>query len=166
MLACSRRSNRWESARDVTTIRTPGTGYGTDAKGSDLKSDFLSCIEITEIIVTLKLHQTDRIFIFWRLLWSLTFPYVTQKVRYIFLFFKGFLSSVNTQTVIRQLLVFGVTPFKMGEDKTWTRGAWTPTLDQVHAPLSWTGSMDHGPPVIDRVHGQFFLIMRNEQNQK
>ena len=64
MLACSRRSNRWESARDVTTIRTPGTGYGTDAKGSDLKSDFLSCIEITEIIVTLKLHQTDRIFIF------------------------------------------------------------------------------------------------------
>ena len=154
MLACSRRSNRWESARHVTTIRTPGTGYGTDAKSSDLKSDFLSCIEITEIIVTLKLHQTDRIFIFWRLLWSLTFPYVTQKVRY------------NTQTVIRQLLVFGVTPFKMGEDKTWTRGAWTPTLDQVHAPLSWTGSMDHGPPVIDRVHGQFFLIMRNEQNQK
>ena len=154
MLACSRRSNRWESARHVTTIRTPGTGYGTDAKSSDLKSDFLSCIEITEIIVTLKLHQTDRIFIFWRLLWSLTFPYVTQKVRY------------YTQTVIRQLLVFGVTPFKMGEDKTWTRGAWTPTLDQVHAPLSWTGSMDHGPPVIDRGHGQFFLIMRNEQNQK
>ena len=143
MLACSRRSNRWESARDVTTIRTPGTGYmESDAKSSDLKSDFLSCIEITEIIVTLKLHQTDRIFIFWRLLWSLTFPYVTQKVRYIFLFFKVFLSSVNTQTVIRQLLVFGVTPFKMGEDKTWTRGPWTPTLDQVHRPLSWTGSMD------------------------
>ena len=29
-----------------------------------------------------------------------------------------------------------------GEDKTWTRGPWTPTLDQVHGPLSWTGSMD------------------------
>ena len=142
MPACSRRSNRGDSARDVTTIRTPGTGYGTDAKSSDFKSDFLSCIEITEIIVTLKLHETDRIFIFWRLLWSLTFPYVPQKVRYIFLFFKVFLSSVNTQTVIRQLLVFGVTPFKMGEDKTWTRGPWTPTLDQVHGPLSWPGSMD------------------------
>ena len=150
MPACSRRSNRGDSARDVTTIRTPGTGYGTDAKSSDFKSDFLSCIEITEIIVTLKLHQTDRIFIFWRLLWSLTFPYVTQKVRYIFLFFKVFLSSVNTLTVIRQLLVFGVTPFKMGEDKTWTT-----FMDRVH-----------GPPVIDRVHGQFFLIMRNEQSQK
>ena len=39
-----------------------------------------------------------------------------------------------------------------GEDKTWTRGPWTPTLDRVH-----------GPPVMDQVHGQFFLIMRNEQ---
>ena len=29
-----------------------------------------------------------------------------------------------------------------GEDKTWTRGPWTPSLDQVHGPLSWTGSMD------------------------
>ena len=29
-----------------------------------------------------------------------------------------------------------------GEDKTWTRGPWTPTLDRVHGPLSWTGSMD------------------------
>ena len=34
----------------------------------------------------------------------------------------------------------------VGEDKTWTRGPWTPALD--------------------RVHGQFFLIMRNEQKQK
>ena len=34
------------------------------------------------------------------------------------LFFeKVFLSSVNTQTVIRQLLVFGVTPFKIGQNK-------------------------------------------------
>ena len=32
-----------------------------------------------------------------------------------------------------------------GEDKTWTRGPWTPTLDRVH-----------GRPVMDRVHGQFF----------
>ena len=118
MPACSRRSNRGDSARDVTTTRTPGTGYGTDAKSSDFKSDFLSCIEITEIIVTLKLHETDRIFIFWRLLWSLTFPYVTQKVRYIFFFLKKvFLSSVNTQTVSRQLLVFGVTPFKIDQNK-------------------------------------------------
>ena len=29
-----------------------------------------------------------------------------------------------------------------GEDKTWTRGPWTPTFDWVHGPLSWTGSMD------------------------
>ena len=36
--------------------------------------------------------------------------------------------------------------FFTGEDKTWTRGPWTPSLDQVH-----------GPPVMDQVHGQFFL---------
>ena len=35
---------------------------------------------------------------------------------------------------------------QVGEDKTWTRV--------------------HGPPVMDRVHGQFFLITRNEQKQK
>ena len=29
-----------------------------------------------------------------------------------------------------------------GEDKTWTRGPWTPTLDRVYGLLSWTGSMD------------------------
>ena len=29
-----------------------------------------------------------------------------------------------------------------GENKTWTRGPWTRTLDRVHRPLSWTGSMD------------------------
>ena len=33
-------------------------------------------------------------------------------------------------------------------------GPWTTFMDQVH-----------GPPVMDRVHGQFFLIMRNEQKQ-
>ena len=32
--------------------------------------------------------------------------------------------------------------FFLGEDKTWTRGPWTPSLDRVHGPLSWTGSMD------------------------
>ena len=32
--------------------------------------------------------------------------------------------------------------FWMGEDKRWTRGPWTPSLDRVHGPLSWTGSMD------------------------
>ena len=32
--------------------------------------------------------------------------------------------------------------FTLGEDKTWTRGPWTPTLDRIHGPLSWTGSMD------------------------
>ena len=30
----------------------------------------------------------------------------------------------------------------MGEDKTWTRGPWTPSLDRVHGPCSWTGSMN------------------------
>ena len=32
----------------------------------------------------------------------------------------------------------------------------------------WTTFMDRvdGPRVMDRVHGQFFLIMRNEQKQK
>ena len=29
-----------------------------------------------------------------------------------------------------------------GEDKTWTRGPWTSSLDRVHGPLSWTRSMD------------------------
>ena len=43
-----------------------------------------------------------------------------------------------------------------GEDKTWTRGPWPPTLDRVH--------MDHfhmdrvqGPSVMDQVHGHFFF---------
>ena len=45
---------------------------------------------------------------------------------------------------------------KTGEDKTWTRGPWAPTLDRVH-----------GPPVMDRVHMDSFLkIVRNEQKQK
>ena len=37
--------------------------------------------------------------------------------------------------------------YSKGEDKTWTRGPWTPTLDRVHGPLSRTGSMKvvHGP---------------------
>ena len=31
---------------------------------------------------------------------------------------------------------------KKGEDKTWTPGPWTPSLDRVHGPPSWTRSMD------------------------
>ena len=34
-------------------------------------------------------------------------------------------------------------------------GVHAATLDRVH-----------GPPVMDRAHGQFFLIRRNEQKQK
>ena len=45
-----------------------------------------------------------------------------------------------------------------GEDKTWTRGPWTPPLDWVHRPLSWTGSMDSFfyfyKKVLHQVHGQ------------
>ena len=54
--------------------------------------------------------------------------------------------------------------YSWGEDKTWTRGPWTPTLDQVHGPLSWTGSMD--PLSWTGSMDSFFLIMRNEQKQK
>ena len=32
-----------------------------------------------------------------------------------------------------------------GEDKTWTKGPWTPTLNRVHGPLSWTGSINPLP---------------------
>ena len=32
--------------------------------------------------------------------------------------------------------------FGLGKYKTWTPGPWTPFLDRVHEPLSWTGSMD------------------------
>ena len=46
----------------------------------------------------------------------------------------------------------------LGEDKTWT-----PTLDRVHGPLSWTGSMD--PLLWTGSMDRFFLIMRNEQKQ-
>ena len=37
-----------------------------------------------------------------------------------------------------------------GEDKTWTRSPWTATLDRIH-----------GPPVMNRVHGHFFLSNEN-----
>ena len=42
------------------------------------------------------------------------------------------------------------------------------SMDPHFGPGPWTTFMDrvHGPPVMDRVHGQFFLIMRNEQKQK
>ena len=41
------------------------------------------------------------------------------------------------------------------------------SMDPHFGPGPWTTFMDraHGPPVVDRVHGQFFLIMRNEQKQ-
>ena len=49
----------------------------------------------------------------------------------------------------------GSTPGLMGEDKTWTGGPWTP----LFGPDPWTTFMDpvRGPPVMDQVHGQFFL---------
>ena len=42
------------------------------------------------------------------------------------------------------------------------------SMDPLFGPGPWTTFMDrvHGPPVMDRVHGQFFLIIRNEQKQK
>ena len=151
MPACSRRSNRGDSARDVTTIRTPGTGYGTDAKSSDFKSDFLSCIEITEIIVTLKLHETDRILIFWRLLWSLTFPYVPQKVRYIFLFFKSLPFVCEYPNRNQTIAGFRCHAIQNGWGQNMDQGSmdphfgpgpWTTFMDRVHGSPSWTGSMD------------------------
>ena len=45
-----------------------------------------------------------------------------------------------------------------------TRGPWTPTLDQVHGLLSWTGSMD--PLSWTGSMDSFFKVMRNEQKQK
>ena len=48
---------------------------------------------------------------------------------------------VRTQKRIHHLTPFWI-EFSLGEDKTWTRGPWTPTLDRVHGLLSWTGSMD------------------------
>ena len=45
---------------------------------------------------------------------------------------------------------------KKGEDKTWTRSPWTPSLDRVHGPLSWTGSMD--PLSWTRSMDSFFLF--------
>ena len=38
-----------------------------------------------------------------------------------------------------ELLDFGI---KTGEDKTWTPGPWTTSLDRVHGPPLWTGSID------------------------
>ena len=40
-------------------------------------------------------------------------------------------------------------------DPHFGRGPWTTFMDRVH-----------GPHVMDRVHGQFFSIMRNEQKRK
>ena len=78
-----------------------------------------------------------------------------------------FLNYVNTFTHcpmtayflknLTQLRVYWTTEWKMRLSnwrRLWTRGPWTPTLDQVHKPLSWTGSMH--PPVMDGVHGHLF----------
>ena len=45
---------------------------------------------------------------------------------------------------LTQLRVYWTTEWKMRLSnwrRLWTRGPWTPTLDRVHGPLSWTGSM-------------------------
>ena len=59
---------------------------------------------------------------------------------------------------LTQLRVYWTTEWKMRLSnwrRLWTRGPWTPTLDRVHGPLSWTGSMH--PPVMEGVHGHLFL---------
>ena len=64
------------------------------------------------------------------------------------------------------------TKILVGEDKTWAPGPWTPTLDPVHGPLSWTGSMDplSWTGSIDAFYFDrkniFKKIMRNELKQK
>ena len=47
---------------------------------------------------------------------------------------------------------------KWGEDKTWTRGPWTPSLDRGHGPLLWTGSMD--PLSWTRSMDSFLIFIR------
>ena len=54
-------------------------------------------------------------------------------------------------------------PFKAGEDKTWTRGPWTPSLDRVHGPLSWTRSMD--PLSWTRSMDSFFYFYKKVLHQ-
>ena len=51
----------------------------------------------------------------------------------------------------------------MGEDKTWTRGPWTPT-----GPPLWTGSMDHfrGPGPWTPCHGPGLLWTVFFNNEK
>ena len=59
---------------------------------------------------------------------------------------------------LTQLRVYWTTEWKMWLSnwrRLWTRGPWIPTLDRVHKPLSWTGSMH--PPVMEGVHGHLFL---------
>ena len=53
--------------------------------------------------------------------------------------------------------------FWMGEDKRWTRGPWTPSLDRVHGPLSWTGSMD--PLSWTRSMDSFFYFYKKVLHQ-
>ena len=51
----------------------------------------------------------------------------------------------------------------LGEDKTWTRGLWTPTLDRVYGPLSWTRSMD---PLSWTGSMDTFFFLNNEKLTK
>ena len=88
-----------------------------------------------------------------------------------------FLNYVNTFTHcpmtayflknLTQLRVYWTTEWKMRLSnwrRLWTRGPWTPTLDWVHKPLSWTGSMH--PLSWRGSMDTFFKIMINEQKQK
>ena len=50
--------------------------------------------------------------------------------------------TVQGNTVYLDILPKILKLYNKGEDKTWTRGPWTPSLHRVHGPLSWTGSMD------------------------
>ena len=42
--------------------------------------------------------------------------------------------------------------------KKWTRGPWTPSLDRVYGPFSWTGSMD--PLSLTRSMDIFFYLYK------
>ena len=57
-------------------------------------------------------------------------------------FQQSFLNQSLTKPPSNQKLLDLPLLLVSGEDKTWTRGPWTPTLDQFHGPLSWTRSMD------------------------
>ena len=52
--------------------------------------------------------------------------------------------TANFVKNLTQLRVYWTTEWEMWLSnlrRLWTRGPWNPTLDRVHKPLSWTGSM-------------------------